>query len=324
MDLSKSLFALLWRKFLLAVMLTTIFVGPVQSLYASTDGKEGVKDGGGGNVLLFAGQSKPVLLDLVMLNLDLKSNSNNPRAPEIKKKYKEFESINENDKIAIQMAQQKVSSWLNLMTTREQEISKQFLTMLKYAIAHVYYVRTAHQFKTQNQYYLPDDYKSLNPEVKTAILFMFDGGAAISSPIWDRLDAETQVGLIIHEGMRQLQVQYQNVFSDIDNMRLQLLTAILLKRTPSHNFKFDEWMSSSMSEYFTKLGAASQLEIGYGDPPITLSDSDQRLVQLQKIISADFLPEFNRLMFDSDSTQNSLNKFLSMMIKEKIRSQSEK
>ena len=121
-----------------------------------------------------------------------------------------------------------------------------------------------------------------------------------------------------------MQVQYQNVFNDIDDIRLQSLTAIILKSTPSQGFKFNEWMSPTMSEYLLKLNTTKPLFTNDKGQLVLIQQFDQRLHDLEKIFSANFLPFFNSELAESSATHSMVFNFLRLKIKEKAQMASDK
>lgn len=325
MKLIKSHMKPKWPQSVLALILVALFVGPVENLYAAGPDKEGVKDGGGGNIVILKDSRRPVLLDLVMLNanLNLASQADQLDISKTKNKYAEFEPLNASDKAIIRMAEQKVNTLITVMSKPDQKLSRELLYLINYSLAQVQYIRTGHYFKTQNKYYLPDSYRNINPQVKTVILFLFNNGAAISSPIWDKLDIETKVGLIIHEGLRQVQVQYQNVFTDLDDSRLQLLTALILKANPTSDFKFDQWMTPSMLNYFSVTDIQESFYQVESNQVAVQDRLDRRIFEIQKISNSNLIPLVNNVAVEATWKQKMLYDFLRSRVKERIIEQTE-
>ncbi len=204
----------------------TIFVlsfAFAQNLYA------GEKDGGGGNVIQFKGQSSPFLLDRLMLNPELATQSSEP---------------SQSPMSAREMAQQRLDTWYHATLRSQNYKTHFFIKMLRQALINMPIIEVPYHLKLISRYYLSEEILSLKPKITTAIVYMKGYGAFVSSPIWNNLDVETQAGLLIHESIRQVQFRYG--FDDLSDQNLQYLTALIIDTEPETNGDLSPYFSPSL------------------------------------------------------------------------------
>lgn len=184
--------------------------------------------GGGGSIIFFPNQEYKFLLDRLLLN---------PALGSIQKKEG---PLSDDDRNAFKLAHQKILSWKNFYKSNDF-VSFAFLEMLEKAIYKIPYVYINADFALIPRYYLPQNIIDQKPTVQTVIMYLHKLGdiplavALISEPVWKTLDDETKAGLLIHEGLRQIQFLYQ--FNDLIDKNLEEITALIIDREPeaSHN-----------------------------------------------------------------------------------------
>lgn len=72
--------------------------------------------------------------------------------------------------------------------------------------------------------------QSLTGKVHAGVYYDDKVGALLFLPVWNRLDAESQAGLLVHEALRMIQVSME---SGMSNRAIQLITASVVRGSPS-------------------------------------------------------------------------------------------
>ncbi len=216
----------------------TIFVlscAFAQNLYA------GEKDGGGGNVIQFKGQSSPFLLDRLMINPELATQSSDPSQSPLS---------------AREMAQQRLDTWYHATLRSHNYTTTSFIKMVQGALANMPVTEAPYHFKLISRYYLPKEILRLKPKITTAIVYLDGYGAFVSSPIWNNLDVETQAGLLIHESIRQIQFRYG--FYDLSDQNLQYLAAHIMDSSPEIMGDLSPYLSPQLLNLCQVVGRSYQ------------------------------------------------------------------
>lgn len=192
----------------------------------------GSSGGGGGSVIQFDIQKEPILLDLLMYHPELRKSKiikshNNFNIQ--KNNYLEIESLYKSDEFAFRLARKKLDLWAQTLNGKckiiQEPLMFELINLVRESINNMFYLRTSKHLIPNDKVFLPENLKLLNPIITTVIHYDRHFGVLISSPIWDTLSTETQAGLIIHEGMRNIQLHY---IAQLSEQQIQKITAIIL------------------------------------------------------------------------------------------------
>lgn len=203
----------------------------IQKLHEKSESLEkqssgGVDSGGGGNLVLYKnGDLK--LLDFVANPLDSNAASRRPLHIPSTASLQAWgiDRLQLDDFAPKSFFMAKISAW---------ESSSPFMAeILKQAISSIPIYIVDYEFKVNTQsYFLPSSARS--PSIKgivTAAIYVRDYGVLVSKKYFEHLDFENQVGLILHETLRHIQLTYGYANS---NRSLQQLTAALMRGPRRH------------------------------------------------------------------------------------------
>lgn len=191
--------------------------------------QEGGGDSGGGSVIRFKGQSHFFLLDRLSRDETLSKRSNLVNRDHLPAEVPDLRSqpkigpLLPKDQLAFDFALEKLDAWKKILLPI-QGPSAALMDLIANSIRQMSYLRTTQLFNVIPAYELSPALKRKRPEIWLAILYQPLLGSIISAPVWDLLDRETQAGLIIHEGLRQIQGVY--LFRE-SNLQIQMMTAFI-------------------------------------------------------------------------------------------------
>jgi len=187
--------------------------------------------GGGTGVSV---NGKNILLDLYVANPNIVQQSLLPGL-----KLPETKALNkihlENLSLQSSSLEAKIMDRLKLWEKNSPEL----ITLIKTALKGIFFYYTDYKFKRKDDsQYIPSSMSSIKKTDLTSIAFYEkDFGVLLSKPVFESLDEESQAGLILHEVIRHMQIQYGYQMS---TKSLQTLTAKILLESPAENESLDE------------------------------------------------------------------------------------
>jgi len=260
--------------------------------------------GGGGSVIQCRNWDRPQLLDVLTSLPNLVDQALPAR------QQNKILSIDEIREIALH----RVSNW-RMQFDSSPDVSWALLSLLEEVIRSMSFTKVDLRFKVLPRHYLPSQIREECPNVQTAILFLQSRGAIVSSPVWDPLDINVQVGLVIHEALRQIQVIYLNGFSEpgLTDTQIQGITGQIMVLEPCP-LAFNSWMDGKFQiamlsrlktlkpEAFQRANINSQVkELGYSKS--ALSDFIDEMAQFSILLLNEFQSENARASLSSPIEQ---------------------
>lgn len=208
---------------LLRLLITTAFAFVSPSLASA-----GVDISGGGGVVL-RGALSPLLLDFWLVSPNMADPQLAFEKPVCAHKklseYTSFDFADVRSTESFKVASSKVNQWL----TNSPVVAKLILQ----ALSSMQFKCVNHGIELSRTYEGNIDANS----VRTAVLYHKQHGAILSVPVWERLGLKSQAGLLVHEALRHISIQYGLALSHIS---IQNLTAQIFFAQPSAGNSLDD------------------------------------------------------------------------------------
>lgn len=146
---------------------------------------------------------------------------------------------------------------LKLRLNAWRQNSPFIVNQIEQAILSANFYLTPLRVAPSSSYYVPEEIKAAHPKlmVEGVVLYQVDLGPVISVPTWNKLGILSQEAILLHEGLRHIQMAYGKAITDKE---LQELTAKLIFDTPKANAELDQPMFMKRS-----FGAAIKTQLLY-------------------------------------------------------------
>jgi hypothetical protein len=212
-------------------------------------GREGGGCSGGGSVIRFNDNkfwvfldllTQPKLLDMMMSRPPQLAC---PSVPE-PKSSPQFSPLRECYREAFEAADQRMADWIKAIFSKNPAIAAA-LSFWRNDIEDMPFVRTTLRFKPGLRSFMPAGFRN-KLEVQTVVLYTQKYGGFLSGDVWDVLDIDTQMALLIHEGFRQ--TQFAHNVTDLSDEQLERISAVLAYETPSANVDLESMFSTTMKQ----------------------------------------------------------------------------
>jgi hypothetical protein len=197
------------------ILLTIVLVVSTSSAWAQGRGeRRGTRDGGGGNICQLPEQI-PVLLDFVG---DYEKGLWVP-ARQLGEQLTLSEAGIQLGMAPVKVLTAKLESRLEVIFQKHQATSPKTIKLLKDSIKSIYFFGTQIGFRRAIGAEWTEGHICSANNTRAAVYYS-NGFAILSIPIWNSLDLESQVGLLIHEGLRHIQLFLGHNGTDLDLQRI--------------------------------------------------------------------------------------------------------
>lgn len=152
-----------------------------------------------------------------------------------------FDVLDLSEDLSLRMA-------IEAVQNRERETgSEHSMALLEQALRSMTFYKTPSEIHRLLRIAIPTGSNCRTENLRTVVRYS-DGSVNISIPEWNKLGRQSQAGLLIHEGLRQLQLLYQLGGSDF---QLERLTPLILYGNPTSPIVLDGL------SFFSKLSTKS-------------------------------------------------------------------
>lgn len=200
--------------------------------------KFGGDSSGGGNSILVSGFSQRMLLDFyASKRTGLLQQVSGQQAVISKEKIaltnmQTYSVLIPREQPAYQILRMRLQRWENLLPGFTE-------TIVQIAHEMFFYINDDYVTNQERYFLTPEDRVQVN-EIKTIASYQRSlRGAIISRRIWERMDLDSQAGLLLHEVLRHIQILEESTgdFKSFTDEDLQIAVSVLILEEPSENSK---------------------------------------------------------------------------------------
>lgn len=273
-------------------MTKNYFIIVLMQLLVLSSAFAGVRSTGGGNGVKKI-DGRVTLLDLELARPDYSENSSNQKLIETSvTKIIGFDKFEFSQTAEFRGAIEMINRW---------KISSPIITnLLTSALEGMTYKLTFHGLLAQKSYFIPSDSQVNESDIFTVVIYDPKFGAWISGQLWNLMGQTSRQALLVHEGLRHIQMKYQLGLSHKD---IQDLVAKIFWENPESSeslddFHFDGRLSKLLKENHELKesskrivsNSCSQLQVLAKNVTSNLQSSNQVFQENQKLFS-DFQSE---------------------------------